>query len=146
MTVVAPSVAICKNSPKSSEICWLSFKKTCKEMFTNIDTELSFAMVPSTSSMEFGLVEESSLVRRKLLLVARNRWQSSRMATTEQLSHNLSREKIRVLQYFFPGVCRIAINVCCYILLHLAYIFIWVFHFDLLMHFSLKNSVQLAVR
>jgi hypothetical protein len=80
-TVVAPSVAICKNNPKSSEICWLSFKKTCKEMFTNTSTQsFLFAMVPNTSSMEFGLLEESSLVRRKSFLVARDRWQSACMA------------------------------------------------------------------
>ena len=79
-TVVAPSVAICKNSPKSSEICCLSFKKTCKEMFTNTSTQsFPFAIV----SKEFGLVEESSLVRRKSFLVARDRWQSACMATTE---------------------------------------------------------------
>ena len=55
--LVVPSVAICKNSPKSSEICWLSFKKTCKKMSTNTNTKMfPFAMVPSTSSMEFGLV------------------------------------------------------------------------------------------
>jgi IS30 family transposase len=34
----ATSVTICKNSLKSSEICWLSFQKTCKEMFTNTST------------------------------------------------------------------------------------------------------------
>jgi hypothetical protein len=33
-------------------------------------------MVPNTSSMEFGLVEESSLVRQNSLPVARGRWQS----------------------------------------------------------------------
>ena len=83
-TVVAPSVAICKNNPKSSEICWLLFKKTCKEMCTNTSTQsFLFAMVPNTSSMEFGLLEESSLVRRKSFLVARDRWQSACMATTE---------------------------------------------------------------
>ena len=43
------------------EICWLSSKKTCKEMFTNTSTQsLPFALVPNTSSIEFGLVEESS--------------------------------------------------------------------------------------
>jgi hypothetical protein len=83
-TVVAPSVAICKNSPNMSEICWLSFKKTCKDMLTNTNTQsFPFTMVPNKSSMEFGLIEESSLVRRKSLLVARDRWQSTRMATTE---------------------------------------------------------------
>ena len=69
-TVVAPSVAICK--------------KTCKDMLTNTNTQsFPFTMVPNKSSMEFGLIEESSLVRRKSLLVARDRWQSTRMATTE---------------------------------------------------------------
>ena len=83
-TVVTSSVAICKNSPKSSEICLLSFKKTCKEMFTNTSTQsFPFAMMSNTSSMEFGLVEENSFDRRKSLLVARDRWQSARMATTE---------------------------------------------------------------
>jgi hypothetical protein len=78
-------VAICKSSPKSSEICLLSFKKTsCKEMFTNTSTQsFPFAMMSNTWSMEFGLVEESSFDRRKSLLAARDRWQSARMATTE---------------------------------------------------------------
>ena len=40
-------------------------------------------MVPKTSSVEFGLVEEGSSVRRKSLLVAHDRWQSAHMATTE---------------------------------------------------------------
>ena len=82
--LVAPSVAICKNSPKSSEICRLSFKNTCKEILANTCTQsYTFAMVSNTSSMEFGLVEESSLVRQNLLLVARGRWQSMCIVTTK---------------------------------------------------------------
>jgi hypothetical protein len=51
-----------KNSQTSFEICWLSFQKTCKEMCINTITHsFLFAMVPNASSMEFGLVEESSL-------------------------------------------------------------------------------------
>ena len=75
--MVAPSVPIYKNSQTSSEICWLSFQKTCKEMFINTSTHsFPFAMVPNASSMEFGFVEEISLVRRKSLFVfgARDRW------------------------------------------------------------------------
>ena len=53
-------------------------------------------MVPNTSSMEFGLVEESSLVRQNSLLVERGRWQSVRMATTK---HCLCWE----YQYAFGG-------------------------------------------
>ena len=42
-----------------------------------------FTMVSNKSSMKFGLIEESSLVWRESLLVARDWWQSTRMATTE---------------------------------------------------------------
>jgi hypothetical protein len=73
------TVAIYKNSLKSSEICWLSFKKTCKEILANTSTQsYPFAMVPNTSSMEFGLVEESSLVRQNSLLVERGKGLSDR--------------------------------------------------------------------
>ena len=37
--MTSPLVAICKNSPKSSDICWLSFRKTCKEIVTKTSTQ-----------------------------------------------------------------------------------------------------------
>ena len=52
-------------------------------LLTHVHKSFPFAMVPNTSSMEFGLVEESSLIRRTSLLVARDKWQSARMTTTE---------------------------------------------------------------
>ena len=53
-TVVAPSVAICKNSPNMSEICWLSFKKTCKDMLTNTNTQ-SFRLQWCQTSRQWNL-------------------------------------------------------------------------------------------
>jgi hypothetical protein len=41
-------------------------------------------MVPATSSMEFGLMEESSLVRQNWLLVARGRWRQLNTAYAER--------------------------------------------------------------
>ena len=59
-------------------------------MFTNTSTQFYlFAMVSNMSSMEFGLIEESSLVRRKSLLVARDRWQSACMANTAYAERNI---------------------------------------------------------
>jgi aminoglycoside N3'-acetyltransferase len=72
---VKPTVIRC-TSPHhdwaTTESMFQQWYSTRKEILANASTQsYPFAMVPNTSSMEFGLVEESSLVRQNSLLVER---------------------------------------------------------------------------
>ena len=59
-------------------------------MFTNTSTQsFSFAMVPNASSMEFGLVEESSFESRFLLHVTDGRVRVWRQPNTAYAEHNI---------------------------------------------------------